>query len=237
MASNADPDTILFAQHGWADTGGPIASLARAVAPPNTRIVAPNLGLLKTWFRIEPLIARLETIAAEHLNACPDAPIRIIGHSMGGVIWLEVLQRHPEWWPRVASFVLIGSPVGGSDVGRLLDPLGLGIGIARDLGYNRREIAERIAAAVPTISIAGDLHDGTDGLVPLEATRFAHARWIILKGLSHPILRTHPRVANAIREIWYEHSSPAVEPECALHVALRQRLQSVPGMTDAHSRH
>jgi len=38
------PDFILYAQHGWADTSKAIASLAKALATPQTTVVAPSLG-------------------------------------------------------------------------------------------------------------------------------------------------------------------------------------------------
>ena len=51
------PSSILFAQHGWADTHDRIADLAERIAPPAAIRIAPNLGYMRTWLRIEPLIA------------------------------------------------------------------------------------------------------------------------------------------------------------------------------------
>ena len=51
-----NPQFLLFAQHGWADTGNCLGRFAKAAANPETIIIAPSLGLIKTFIRIEPLI-------------------------------------------------------------------------------------------------------------------------------------------------------------------------------------
>ena len=43
----AQPDYILYAQHGWADVDRGIGQLAKQVASPNARVVVPNLGFFK----------------------------------------------------------------------------------------------------------------------------------------------------------------------------------------------
>lgn len=230
-------DRILFAQHGWADDNRAIGTLAADLATDNTLTIAPSLGYVKTWLRIQPLIQTVEAIAAQTLRLYPDLTVRIIGHSMGGLIWLEVLDRHPEWWSRVDSLVLLGSPIGGSDLGRLLDPLELGLGIARDLGKNRRPIAEAIATQIPTLVIAGDVDGGSDGTIPVESTKVFGAEFVYLAGLSHPKLRNHPRVAAAVRNFWLTdsvRSQPPRAPEFSDRII--QRFRQVAGITDAHYR-
>lgn len=226
------PEFILFAQHGWADDNRAMLGLARRLVTDITPIVAPSLGYIQTWIRIAPLIQAVEAIAANQMACHPDIPIRIIGHSMGGLIWLEVLNRHPEWWAKVQSLVLIASPVGGADLGRMIDPLGLGIGIASDLGTNRKAIAQQIAAAIPTLVIAGDVDEGSDGTVPVECTRFANAQFVCLSGLAHPVLRNHLLVASTIRDFWLDTSIG----EAIAFDDIVQRLQAVPGITDGHRR-
>jgi pimeloyl-ACP methyl ester carboxylesterase len=222
-------DCILFAQHGWADTHHHMRALAQQLAPVDTPIVAPDLGFVNTWLRIAPLIATVEQQAAAALAAYPQRRARIIGHSMGGLIWLEVLQRHPEWWPRVESVVLIASGVGGIELGRIIDPLRLGIGIARDLAVNRRALAEAVAAAIPTLVIAGDFGEGSDLLVPVAATQVHGARTVIVPRGWHPALRRHPLVVAVIRQFWATLSQPPLPVPPA---PLVERLRSVPGMTD-----
>ncbi len=220
------PDFILFAQHGWADNNYGIMKLAEAVACPQnltqnltenltenlaqtlnqtlnqTLIVAPNLGWLKTWLKMAPLIKKVETIAISILTKYPHSPIKIIGHSMGGLIWLEILHRHPEWWQKVHSLVLIGSPVAGSELGKMLDPLRIAVGA--DLGINRLKIATLIAQKIPTLSIAGDINGKSDGTVTIASTQISYSKSKILLGISHPRLKNHGRVATVIREFWSE---------------------------------
>ena len=231
------PDFILFAQHGWADNSQAIAALSRTVATPNTLIVAPDLGYVATWLRIQPLIQKIERTAIDIIARYPTTPIRIIGHSMGGLIWLELLNRHPEWWPLVESLVLVASPIGGADLGRIIDPLGFGIGIARDLGINRRQLAQTIAQVIPTLIIAGDIDGGSDGTITVESSKFIHANFVCLPGLSHAVLKTHQTVAATIRNFWLKPTKPAISTiEQDLSTLLIQRLQLVMGMTDAHRR-
>ncbi|MFN5836591.1 alpha/beta hydrolase [Pseudanabaena mucicola] len=202
---------ILFAQHGWADTYHDIYYLAQAlvneVSSTNIPIYTPDLGWINTWLTIAPLIDKVERIALEAIAQYPDLPLRIIGHSMGGLIWLEVLNRHQEWWHKVHSLVLVGSPVGGSDLGRLFDPLRLFPLIARDLGKNRRSIAEAIAVKVPTLSIVGNIGNYTDGTVPIGCSQFNRASLVYLNNLRHPTLKNHPRVATAVSQFW---SNPTI---------------------------
>ncbi|MGC1309685.1 MAG: lysophospholipase [Phormidesmis sp.] len=231
------PDYILYAQHGWADIDRGIGQLAKQVASPNAKVIVPNLGFVNTWIRIAPLIERVEAIALQTQAEHPGIPLRIVGHSMGGLIWLEVLSRHPEWWPLVESFVLVGSPVGGADLSRMIDPLNLGIGIARDLGQNRRAIAEQIAAKVPTLVIAGNFDGGSDGVVPIECTRFHYASYVSIHNIDHARMKKDPAVANIIQQFWQSNQhlcvpSP-VESQCDRVI---RQLQAIPGMTDAHYR-
>jgi pimeloyl-ACP methyl ester carboxylesterase len=229
------PDFILFAQHGWADTNQKISELAHNLATPDTLVISPDLGWLNTWLYIEPLITKVEQIAAEAIAQHPQTPIRIIGHSLGGLIWLEVLDRHREWWMQVHSLVLVGVPVGGSDLGRRLDPFGWGIGIARDLGKNRRDMAEAIASQIPTLSIAGDVDAGSDGTVPIEATKFQHAHLVCILGLKHAVMKNHPAIATAIRNFWaHPGEIPTITDD--LGAKIIHALQAVPGMTDSHPR-
>lgn len=207
--SQENQDFMLFAQHGWADISQDIGYLARSLAKPNTPTYAPDLGLINTWFTIAQLIAKVEKIATEAIAKHPDLPLRIIGHSMGGLIWLEVLNRHPEWLPKVHSLALLGSPVGGSDLARLFDPFGRFPLIARDLGTNRRAIAEAIASQIPTISIVGDIGNHTDGTVPIGCSQFSYATFVCLDGLYHAPLKNHPKVATALQQFW---DNPTIAP-------------------------
>jgi hypothetical protein len=229
------PQHIIYAQHGWADDHRHMEYLANQLAGPHSQVIAPNLGYWRTWLRIAPLVDRVDAIASTTLAQHPHTPMRIVGHSMGGLIWLEVLHRHPEWWPQVESLVLVGSPVGGADLARMLDPLGWGIGIARDLGRSRREIGEAIATQIPTLIIRGNVDSGSDGTITGCSTQLRHAAVVELPGLSHPALRHHIQVADTIRDFWQDATQFQCDT-CEITAQLIQRLQTVEGMTDAHQR-
>ncbi len=227
------PHFLLFAQHGWSDNGNDISRLAQAVATDNSLVIAPSLGLLKTYWRIEPLIQKVEQLVKQNLQQYPETPWKIIGHSMGGLIWLEVLQRNPQWWNKIDSLVVIGSPIGGADLARIIDPLGIGIGIARDLGKNRRHIAEKVAQQIPTLSIAGDINGGSDGMVNITTTQFNYCQFLLIPGIPHASLKCHPRLVPIIQGFW---ANPQISPPQKENLATKiiQRLYSVPGMTDAN---
>jgi hypothetical protein len=230
---------ILYAQHGWADDHTTIASLASALFAPGTLVITPNLGMLKTWLRIEPLIEALEASVGNTIVQYPHVPIRAIGHSMGGLIWIEVLSRHPEWWPRMDSLVLIGSPVGGADLARAFDPLRVGLGIARDLGVNRREKAEAIAAKIPTLVIAGDIDQGSDGTVTVQCTKVFGAEFIRLAGIDHVALKNHAAVAIAIERFWRKLETVGRNLGTTVsdfEYCLIKRIQAIQGITDGHER-
>lgn len=229
---NSYPEFLLFAQHGWADTGNSIGKLASAAASTRTLITVPSLGLIKTFIRIEPLVEQLEQIAMDVINNHPDTPIKIIGHSMGGLMWLEVLNRNPQWWQKVHSLILLGSPVGGSNIARIIDPLNIGIGTAADLGKNRRDMAEKIARQISTLSVASDTGMGTDGLVTVENTKFDYANWLLVSGIAHSAMRYHPDMIPIIQNFWANPQLGFLPTEDLANRLIR-RLRSVPGMTDA----
>lgn len=63
-----------------------------------------------------PLEANVERLVRFVQDSVGERPAHYIGHSLGGVLVLETLNRHPEIG--VASALLIGSPVRGSFAGR-----------------------------------------------------------------------------------------------------------------------
>ncbi len=234
--NTVNPDFIIYAQHGWADTNAGMARLAKTLATTKTLSIVPNLGFFKTWFWIEPLIREVELKFLATIQTYPNIPIKIIGHSMGGLIWLEILDRHPQWWNKIHSFVLLGSPIGGSDLARMIDPLRIGIGIAKDLGTNRRAIATRIAREIPTLVVAGDFDNGSDGVVTVDCTKFFGSKFVSLPGVFHPALRNHPQTIATIRDFWHNPIKTVVNENNFINLIL-QKLQSIPGITDGHRRY
>ena len=235
MSSSNNLQLIIFSQHGMMDGNKDMKALACKVTPPQSLVIAPELGYLATFFDIHPLINQVERNAKQTLQQYPDLPARIIATSLGGVIWVEVLSRYPEWWSRFESLVLLGSPIGGADRARIVDPFGWGIGIAKDLGKNRRELAEQIAARIPTLVIAGSTDGGGDGTVTLESTKLKHAYFVCLQNVSHVALKTDRAVIRAIREFWSQPRQPLPEPEHNLMSKLIDHFRAVPGITDANA--
>lgn len=229
------PEYLLFAQHGWADTGNNIGRLLRSATDKRTKVIVPSLGLVKTFIRLKPLVRQLEQIAANEITAYPQTPIKIVGHSMGGLMWLEVLERNPQWWNKIHSFVLLGSPIGGSNIARIIDPLGVGIGTAADLGKNRRPIAEKIAQHIPTLSVASDMGIGTDGLVTVENTKFDYANWLVISGIPHSAMRYRAEMIPIMQNFWAKPIL-GLPPTANLETQLIRRLRNLPGMTDTNYR-
>jgi pimeloyl-ACP methyl ester carboxylesterase len=230
MGGTPDPvETLLFAQHGWADDNRAMQRFGESLALPRTRVIATKLGYVRTWLRIEPLIATAERVAEDALAQHPNARLRIVGHSMGGLIWIELLTRHPEWLVRTDRLALVGCPVGGAELAGLLDPLGLTIG--RDLKVDRRARAEAIAAEVPTLAIIGDLLGSHDGTVSHESARFQNARFVRAPSASHASSRHSPWVARLVRAFFEDPSPPSVDLD-----ALVARIAAIPGIRPGESR-
>ncbi len=230
-------DLIIFSQHGMKDDNKQMGALANKLKTPQSLVIAPNLGLVDTFFEIEPLIKRLENTAEQTFKQYPNIPARIVATSLGGVIWVEVLDRHPEWWSQIESLVLLGSPIGGADAARIVDPFGWGIGIAKHLGENRRPIAEKITAIIPTLVVASNFTGGGDFMVSIESTKLKHAYFVLLKGVTHNGLKTDSKVVAAIQEFWSQPRQPLPAPPKSLVSELIEHFRAVPGITDASERH
>ena len=232
------PSYLVFSQHGMANTHRGMEALAKRNSDHTDRIIAADLGCVRTLLSLEPLITKMELIAAQEIHNYPDVPIRIIGFSLGGVIWTEILTRHPEWWSRVESLVLLGSPIGGAHLAKIVDPLDLmHSAIAQDLGVDRRPLAEAIAQVIPTLIIAGDRKRGSDGTVLVQTTQFQHAKFVCIPGVKHSRLKSNDAVDSSIQSFWAEKIKTIVLSEKTSLTEIISQLRSVPGITDARSRH
>lgn len=232
--SCSSPQTTLFLQHGWADSSRGLAQLGKHLAEPGMRVVIPDLGWWRTWWSFEPLRCHLEELALAESRIRPDAQWRIIGHSMGGLLWLEVLDRRRDLLSRIHSLILIASPVGGADLPRILQSLGLDIGISRDLSLDRRFIAEGIASTIPTLVIAGNTDGGSDGTIPVQSTHVNGARYYCIDRVNHADLRNNPQVAAAIHRFWQDPR--CTQADRGLMQEIVSYLQAIPTMTDSRSR-
>jgi pimeloyl-ACP methyl ester carboxylesterase len=124
----------------------------------------------------EANVERLARFARESLNG---HPAHFVGHSLGGVLVLEMLNRHPEL--QAGATVLLGAPVRGCLAGRRLGAAALGrwmLGACRSLWDER---SARWMRGAPLGVVAGTLPLGlgralgglpgvNDGVVCVEET-------------------------------------------------------------------
>jgi pimeloyl-ACP methyl ester carboxylesterase len=205
--STAPP--LLFVQHGWADRAHSLARLASWLAPPETTPILPNLGPRALWGPLERLVDRVEEVTGATLARDPTAPLWIVGHSLGGVIWLELLERHPEWWPRVEGVLLLGVPLGGVARARWLGSLGVTLG--RELAADRRTQATRLAAQLPLLLLAGE----QDTVAPLARVAAPNVPLICVPSTDHRQLRSSWLVALLGRQ-FFARLAPPPTPTAAI---------------------
>lgn len=227
------PSSILFLQHGMASGNQEMIALSQRVASSSVYISAPDLNYLRTFFSINPLIDIVEENASKVIGKFPYLPIRIVAFSLGGILWIEVLSRHPEWWKKIKALVFIGSPIGGASLAKAIDPFEWGIGIAQELGRSRRYLAEKIASEIPTLVIAGSLSRGGDGIVPLESTKLRSANFARIPGVSHQELIKNISVDREIRRFCRNPNFPQVSLCNRRLENLIEHFNNVPGITPA----
>lgn len=227
------PDCILFAHHGWTDTNQGILQLATTLGTAKTQVVALNFGWLKTWVKKEDIFEIIKQKTAEVLANYPDTPWRIIAYSLGGLLWLDFLEQHPELWSKINSLILIACPVNGTELFGILNPSE--INIAKYLLKSRQKFAEKIAKTIPTLVIAGDLGNQSDGTIDVKTTKLAFGKFTCLPNLSHAKLKTDSQIVAVIQEFWDFLPIP-VTPQKDLTNLLIERLKAVPGMTDTQNR-
>jgi pimeloyl-ACP methyl ester carboxylesterase len=134
------------------------------------------------------------------------ADTHLIGHSLGGVLALEMLNRHPD--VRASSLLLLGSPVRGCYAGRRLGLAGIGrwmLGHSRPLWeerpavWRRREAPLGIIAGTVAFGLGralGSLPGENDGVVCVSETEVEGESSRAHVPLGHSALIVSPRVAH-----------------------------------------
>lgn len=135
-------------------------------------------------------------------------PAHFVGHSLGGVLVLEMLQRHPE--VAAASVVLLGAPVRGSLAGRRFGRLGLArwmMGAAhghwgeREARWSRPEPLGVVAGTLPFgigRALGGGLPGPNDGVVRVDETTVEGMADRALVPVGHSLLIASSRVARLV---------------------------------------
>ena len=152
--------------------------------------------------RERPLAAHAERLAR---FARGIGPAHFVGHSLGGLVILETLLRHPA--TAAAKVVLLGTPARGNFAGRRLARLGWGrwfLGASEPLWREGR--AARWTRPEPLGVIAGTLPLGlgrlfgalpgpNDGVVRLEETELEGMRERSVLRVGHSAMLVSARVA------------------------------------------
>jgi pimeloyl-ACP methyl ester carboxylesterase len=149
-------------------------------------------------------VRQLERFVRESLDG---RPAHFVGHSLGGVLILETLNRHPGI--PAASATLIGAPVRGSFAGRRLATAGVGrwmMGESRPL-WNERAATWKHKAPLGVIAgtvplglgvVLGRLPRPNDGVVCLGETGIEGTSAQALVPLGHSALIVSRRVQRLV---------------------------------------
>ena len=145
---------------------------------------------------------------ARYVARLPAASIALLGHSLGGLIVLDMLARNPD--PRIRRVVLMGSPCAGSHCADTLLRLPL---LSAIVGRSLADAAARKAwqapAGVEVGVLAGSrgvglgrlipgLPSPNDGTVAVAETRLAGSRDAITLPVSHSEMLVSPECARQV---------------------------------------
>lgn len=164
-------------------------------------------------------------VLAGFARARTEATIHWLGHSLGGLVILRMLELAPDLPP--GRVVLAGTPAQGSYAARMLARYRLGeLALGRSLTewYARSEphrfpgrdigvIAGSRALGLAAWLVAPDLPEPNDGVVSVAETAWPDARDRIVLPVSHSgMLLSRPLAAQAaafLRHGRFEHAAPA----------------------------
>jgi pimeloyl-ACP methyl ester carboxylesterase len=150
------------------------------------------------------LDANAKRLAAFTREALGGREAHFVGHSLGGVLALEVLNGHRE--VRVASLLLLGAPVRGCYAGRRFALAGIGrwmLGQSRPI-WDERAVAWTRSAPLGVIAgtlplglgrLFGRLPEPNDGVVCVSETEVPGTTCRALLPLGHSSLIVSRRVA------------------------------------------
>ena len=154
-----------------------------------------------------PFDANVERLARFARETMGGRPMHFIGHSLGGVLILDMLNRHSEI--AVSSSVLLGAPVRGSFAGRRLGLAGVGRWMMGGCGILWNERVVKWQRAAPLGVVAGTVPVGlglalgrlpgpNDGVVCVSETAVEGMAAQALVPLGHSVLVVSGRVAKMV---------------------------------------
>jgi len=154
-----------------------------------------------------PLEANVERLVHFVRDSLDGRPAHFVGHSLGGLLILETLNRHPRI--AAASATLIGAPVRGCFAGRRLATAGVGrwmMGACRPLWSERAASWTRgaplgVVAGTATIGLGralGRLPKPNDGVVCVAETGVEGMAAQALVPLGHSALIVSSRVQRLV---------------------------------------
>ena len=155
-----------------------------------------------------PLEATIERLARYACDACSGRPAHFVGHSLGGLLVLETLNRKPDI--EVASAVLLAAPVRGCLAGRRLARahagrwmLGASVALWAEARQARWDLSVPLGIVAGTRPIGlgralGPLPGPNDGVVRLEETAVEGMTEQALVPLGHSALIASGRVARLV---------------------------------------
>ena len=152
----------------------------------------------------EPMAGNVERLARFAREAFAGHPAHFVGHSLGGLLILETLERHRDL--AVASVLLLGAPVRGSLIGRRFSRLGLArwmMGAASERwtpAEARWRRPEPLGVVAGTLSfgvgrLLGALPGANYGVVHVDETAVEGMTARVLVPVSHSMLIASPQVA------------------------------------------
>jgi pimeloyl-ACP methyl ester carboxylesterase len=150
-----------------------------------------------------PLDHGADTLARRVRERLGGRALHFIGHSLGGLLILAMLERHPEL--ACASVLLLGSPTRGCLAGRRFGEHAFGRWMMGESAAQWTERRARWTRTAPLGVIAGNIPIGmartfgplpgeSDGVVRVEETEIEGATARAVLPLGHSMLVLSPRV-------------------------------------------
>jgi pimeloyl-ACP methyl ester carboxylesterase len=149
---------------------------------------------------VDALAGRIAAIDAD--------TVHLVGHSLGGIVALGYLQGARD--RRIGRCVLLGSPVGGSQIARTLaQQRGGGLLLGRSVDVWQSDVPHRIGDGLCVGAIAGsepfglasmfmDLPAPSDGVVTIDETRLPGLADHLVLPVSHSGMLISSQVADQV---------------------------------------